>query len=162
MKNRLASLSGGMCFALALSASLLAQDAWNPGSTTRAPNQEQGMHACPTGTAIAAVRAIGDPKNFNDFLCRKLTTQNSAVKTVVSRAQRQIAKSHTCPKGYYLRGMNIEQNRFLCSTHPGANVSENDGDIQIVTSGMSCGTGQVLVGYNDNERKVLCLSVDGI
>jgi len=154
--------SAFMLFAVFGTISLAARNvgggAWNYG--TRA-NVEAGMHACPVGTAISQVG--GQPGNFNDFYCVKVTTTNSKVKTVTSRATRQFSNSHTCPKGYYLRGMNIAENRFLCSTHEGANVSTADADIQVTSKGtMACSVGQALVGFNENERKVLCLSVDGL
>jgi len=141
-----------------LSAQDVGQGKWNYGGNA---NVEQGMHACPKGSAIAQVG--GSKGNFNDFYCLKLTTANSLVETVTSRASRQISRSHACPAGYYLRGMNIAENRFLCSTHPGANVSTIDSDIQVTSKGtMRCSVGQVLIGFNENEEKVLCLSVDGI
>ena len=59
--------------------------------------------------------------------------------------------------------MNIAANRFLCSKHPGANISGEDRDIQIVRGTMVCGgTNQVMVGYSESGRKILCLSIDGL
>src|SRR3954467_2806621 len=78
--------------------------AWNYGALA---NVEAGMHACPVGTAISQIG--GRPGNFNDFYCMKVTTANSNVRTVTSRGTRQISKSHACPKGYYLRGLNIAE-----------------------------------------------------
>jgi len=151
--------AGFLFFVTVPSLSLSAQEEWNPGAAGGAGNQEGDMHACPAGTAIAAVRSIGSPTNFNDFLCRKVTNQPSLVETQTSNGQRQVAQSHTCPKGFYLRGMRIDQNRFLCSRHRGGNLNA---EIQVVNDGMHCGIGQVMVGYNDQKRRVLCSSIDGI
>ena len=66
-----------------LTVSLIAQDKWDPGRPEGSGNQEQGMHACPKGTALAGVRGIGpavtadNPRNFNDFLCRRVTSSPS-------------------------------------------------------------------------------------
>jgi len=130
-------------------------DAWDPAPGAR-PTQDEKMHACPTGSALAAVRGA------NDFLCRPVTPRPKSVTTQTSRAERVVYESHACPAGFYIRGMNVEENRFLCSQHVrGAVANSTESTIQAFNP-PTCPSGQVAVGFNQLQQKILCSSIDGL
>lgn len=126
-------------------------EVWDPAPGAQ-PTQEEGMHACPQGMALAGIRLE------NDFLCRQVARRPTDQKTKTSRAERQEYESHTCPKGTYIRGMNVAENRFLCSEHDGGQVGDM---IQVRTGDLICAASEVAVGFNRRLTRLLCSSLTG-
>jgi hypothetical protein len=124
-------------------------------------NLKDGMHMCPAGTAITEVR--GGRGNHKQFYCARLTTDSGAVTDAKPEMRRDVRGSHACPAGYYLRGMNIAENRFTCSSHPGIVLSSSESDITEKQYGMTlaCASGEIAVGFNEVQEKLLCLSMKG-
>jgi hypothetical protein len=75
--------------------------------------QEQGMHACPVGFAIAGVHLEN-----NLFLCRRVVhygDENYVMTIFDAGPGTQRADMHACPDGTYMRGLRADQNNLLCS-----------------------------------------------
>jgi hypothetical protein len=132
---------------------------WDPADEKSSYGETNRMHMCPKGTGIARVK--GGKGNHNQFYCARLTTNASAVTDVESTGARSVNGSHACPANHYLRGMNIGENRFTCSTHLGSALSPLDSDITSQQYGnvLSCRPGEIAVGFNENEERLLCLPV---
>ena len=75
--------------------------------------QEQGMHACPVGFAIAGMNI-----DKNLFLCRRVVRngeENYVITIFDAGPGTQRADMHACPNGTYMRGLRADQNNLLCS-----------------------------------------------
>jgi len=140
---------------------VLSAGLWDPADDKSSFGQMNRMHVCPKGTGIARVK--GGKGNHNQFYCARLTTDAGSVTDVESTGERNVNGSHACPANHYLRGMNIAENRFTCSTHPGSALSSRDSDITSQQYGnvLSCRPGEIAVGFNENEERLLCLPAKG-
>ncbi|MDP1571193.1 MAG: hypothetical protein Q8L86_14460 [Vicinamibacterales bacterium] len=54
--------------------------------------------------------------------------------------------------------MQIEKDVFLCSKSSSIVVDASTQIVHIGPGGMLCADGQVMVGYNDQSRKIVCSS----
>lgn len=73
--------------------------------------QESGMIACSPGYAMA-----GFDEENNNLLCRRVMPEGEEtfIETSVDSGTVRLGM-HACPQGTYMRGVHIEDNRYLCS-----------------------------------------------
>jgi hypothetical protein len=125
--------------------------------------QEQGMHACPVGFAIAGVHL-----ESNLFLCRRVVhygDENYVMTIFDAGPGTQRADMHACPDGTYMRGLRADQNNLLCSYdsrrgQPQDWLTEfedtNSQDYDMHTCPATSGNISFLTGIRADQNRFLC------
>lgn len=126
--------------------------------------QEDGMHSCPVGYAIAGLH-----EDNNYLLCAKIETTGE--KLIDRSGATQRADMHACPNGWVARGVHIAGNHLICAKPKNQIIShfvDGDNESPAQLHGMHVcpkkGSGSavvgIMVGIRADRNDFLCATVE--